>query len=118
LTDIDAQLNPGALGENLTLQGLLEGDVWLGDVLQFAQCTLRVTEPREPCFKFNAAMGFNKAAKTMVQSGHCGFYLAVDKPGVLQAGKAFTLIPGPRQTRVSERFKTLMFGQRIAGDAA
>ena len=31
---IDAQLNPGALGENLTLAGLLETDVWVGDVLR------------------------------------------------------------------------------------
>jgi MOSC domain-containing protein YiiM len=109
VADIDTQLNPGALGENLTLQGLLENEVWLGDVLQFAQVSLRVTQPREPCFKFNAAMGFNKAAKTMVQSGYSGFYLAVEKPGTLQAGDTFVVIPGKRQTRVSERFHTLMF---------
>lgn len=109
---IDDQLNPGAVGENLTLQGLLEHEVWVGDVLQFEHCTLRVTQPREPCFKFNAAMGFNQAAKAMAHSGHCGFYLAVDVPGTIQAGESFTLLPGNRQTRISERFHTLMFKQR------
>ena len=112
VADIDTQLNPGALGENLTLQGVLEADVWIGDVLQFDNLTLRVTQPREPCFKFNAAMGFNQAAKDMARSGHCGFYLAVDAPGSVQAGEQFLLIPGARQTRISERFRTLMFGQR------
>jgi MOSC domain-containing protein YiiM len=112
VADIDSQLNPGALGENLTLQGLLEADVWIGDVLQFDNLSLRVTQPREPCFKFNAAMGFNQAAKAMAQSGHCGFYLAVDVPGTVQAGEKFVLIPGSRQTRISERFHTLMFKQR------
>jgi MOSC domain-containing protein YiiM len=110
VADIDTQLMPGALGENLTLHGLLEADVWIGDVLQFERLSLRVTQPREPCFKFNAAMGFKHAAKAMAHSGHCGFYLAVDAPGTVQAGEKFVLIPGPRQTRISERFHTLMFG--------
>ncbi len=112
VADIDTQLNPGAVGENLTLRGLLEADVWIGDVLQFEHLSLRVTQPREPCFKFNAAMGFNQAAKAMAQSGRCGFYLAVDVSGTVQAGESFVLIPGSRQTRISERFHTLMFKQR------
>ena len=65
VADIDTQLAYGALGENLTLQGLLEADVWVGDVLRFTDCELRVTQPREPCYKFNAAMGFSGAAKAM-----------------------------------------------------
>ena len=75
------------MGENLTLAGLLETDVWLGDVLQFPHCRLRVEQPREPCFKFNAAMGFNTAAKAMVQSGFCGFYLSVLSAGSVQRGR-------------------------------
>lgn len=106
---IDTPLNPGALGENLTLQGLLETDVWVGDVLQFPDCTLRVSQPREPCFKFNAALGFNRAVKTMAQSGFCGFYLSVDSPGTLQAGASFALIPGPRRVGIPERFQAKMF---------
>lgn len=105
----DAALEPGAMGENLTLTGLLETGVWVGDVLRFAHCQLRVTQPREPCYKFNAAMGFATAAKAMAQSGHCGFYLAVDEPGTLQAGEPFELRPGPRQTSVAQMFQTKMF---------
>ena len=105
----DVPLVPGAMGENLTLTGLLEVGVWVGDVLRFANCALRVTQPREPCYKFNAAMGFNTATKAMAQSGHCGFYLAVDEPGTLQAGEAFTLLPGQRQTSVAQMFQTKMF---------
>ena len=54
---IDDALLHGSIGENLTLQGLLETDVWVGDVLRFPHCTLRATQPREPCYKFNAARG-------------------------------------------------------------
>ncbi len=109
LGGIDDALLPGALGENLTLQGLLETDVWVGDVLQFANCALRVTQPREPCFKFNASMGFNQASKQMAQTGLCGFYLAVDKPGTIQAGETATLVPGPRRASIPERFQAKMF---------
>jgi MOSC domain-containing protein YiiM len=109
LSDIDDELPHGAVGENLTLRGLLEGDVWVGDVLRFADCTLRVEQPREPCFKFNGAMGFNTAAKAMAQSGYCGFYLSVDQPGTLRAGEAFTLIPGARRVSIVERFNAKMF---------
>ncbi|NVO06903.1 MAG: MOSC domain-containing protein [Rhodoferax sp.] len=106
---IDDQLPFGAMGENLTLAGLLETEVWVGDVLAFAHCTLRVAQPREPCFKFNAAMGFSTAVKAMAQSGFCGFYLSVDQPGSLQAGEAFVLHPGPRRVSIPERFDAKMF---------
>ena len=73
LGGIDDALPFGSLGENLSLQGVLEGDVWIGDELKFEHCTLRVTQPREPCYKFNAAMGFSAASKTMALQGNCGF---------------------------------------------
>ena len=106
---IDTALPHGAMGENLTLNGLLEADVWVGDVLRFANCVLRVEQPREPCYKFNAAMGFNTAVKAMGQSGFCGFYLSVDEPGTLEAGEAFVLEPGPRHVSIPQRFQAKMF---------
>jgi MOSC domain-containing protein YiiM len=109
LAEIDDQLPFGAMGENLTLSGLLEADVWVGDVLEFAHCTLRVEQPREPCFKFNAALGYNTAVKAMAQSGFCGFYLSVDRAGSLQAGEAFALHQGPRRISIPERFNARMF---------
>ncbi|MEO8119741.1 MAG: MOSC domain-containing protein [Rhodoferax sp.] len=109
VSGIDEALPFGSVGENLTLQGVLETDVWVGDVLRFTDCELRVTQPREPCYKFNAAMGFNGAAKVMAQSGFCGFYLAVDQPGHIGAGESFELIPGPRRLCITESFKAKMF---------
>lgn len=109
LTVIDEALPYGSVGENLSLIGLLETDVWVGDILKFTDCELRVTLPREPCYKFNAAMGFNRAAKLMAQQGCCGFYLAVDVPGQLFAGETFELQPGPRRLSIPESFNAKMF---------
>jgi MOSC domain-containing protein YiiM len=101
----DEPLPPGALGENLTVDGLDEGRLWVGDRLHLPGCVLAVSEPRLPCFKFNAAMGFGQAAKLMVQSGYCGSYLAVVQPGTVTAGDAIELEPGPRVVSLRELFK-------------
>jgi len=105
---VAGELQPGDCGENLTLAGLLESQVWIGDVLRFADCELVVSEPRYPCFKFNAHMGFNQAAKLMTQSAWCGFYLAVKREGTLVAGEGFELIAGPREVGIVELFKAKM----------
>lgn len=102
VTMFDEALAPGFLGENLSLQGVLEQDLFVGDRLDFGDVVLRVTQPREPCGKFNAVMGYAQAAKDMVQSGRCGFYLAVDQPGHLQAGASFQIIPGQRSVSVAQ----------------
>jgi MOSC domain-containing protein YiiM len=104
----DEDLPHGFLGENLTLEGLQEGQVWIGDLLRFARCDLAVAAPRQPCFKFNAVMGFNQASKLMAQSGYCGFYLSVRSPGVIAAGEPFELVPGPREVGIPELFRAQM----------
>lgn len=96
VTLFDETLGGGFAGENLTLAGVLEQQVWVGDELHFPDCVLRVTAPREPCGKFNTIMGYAQAARDMVQSSRCGFYLAVSVPGSLAAGQAFELVPGRR----------------------
>ena len=101
-TMFEEALAPGYLGENLSLQGVLEQDLFVGDRLDFGEVVLRVTQPREPCGKFNAVMGYDLAAKDMVQSGRCGFYLAVDQTGRLQAGASFQVIPGQRSVCVAQ----------------
>jgi MOSC domain-containing protein YiiM len=100
--DADDALPPGFVGENLSLTGLREEAVFIGDRLHFADCVLRVTQPREPCGKFNAVMGYAQAARDMVQSGCCGFYLAVDRVGTLLSGESFELVPGARQLSIAQ----------------
>ena len=105
---LDDSLQPGLLGENLTLAGLRETDVWAGDTLQFANCVLAVTIPREPCYKLNVALGFSGAMRLMATSGFCGFYLAVREPGSISAGESFKLIPGRRSVSIPQLFNAKM----------
>ncbi|MGE0811681.1 MAG: MOSC domain-containing protein [Immundisolibacter sp.] len=108
----DEPLPPGMMGENLTLEGLLEKDVCVGDVLRFPDCELAVSEPRFPCFKFNAAMGFDQASKLMTANGWCGFYLSVRVAGTLRAGESFELAHGPREVGIAELFRSRVAAQR------
>lgn len=99
----DAVLPHGAFGENLTLAGLLEADAWVGDRLCFeGGVELAVSEPRYPCHKFDAAMGFKQASRMMVQSGQCGFYLQVVAPGAIATGERYALHPGAREVGIAE----------------
>lgn len=102
----DEPLPPGSVGENLTVQGLEEAKLWIGDRLVLpGGCVLAVSEPRMPCFKFGAALGFAQAGKLMSQSGYCGAYLAVIEPGTVQAGDLVQLQPGPREVNLRELFR-------------
>lgn len=66
---------------------------------------LVVSEPRFPCFKFDAAMRFAQAGKLMAQSGFCGSYFAVRQPGTVRAGDVGRLEPGPREVNIRELFR-------------
>ena len=106
----DEPLPPGSVGENLTVEGLDEALLWIGDRLVLPGCVLAVSEPRMPCFKFGAAMGFTQAGKLMGQSGYCGAYLAVIEPGTVQAGDGVRLDPGPREVNLRELFRSRVRG--------
>ncbi len=109
---LSPNLSYGSFGENLTLSGLLEDTLFVGDELHFPNCVLRVTQPREPCYKLNAIMADHHAAKTMIQTGYCGFYLAVDVVGSLAAGQTFALRPGLRQVPIADLFKAATLKNR------
>jgi MOSC domain-containing protein YiiM len=111
----DEDLPHGFMGENLTISGLLEADVYVGDVLHFPRCVLRVEAPREPCFKFAAVMGFAWSGKLMVQEARCGFYLSVTEPGNMQAGEHFTVFAGARRLSIADAIRAKMAKHRRDG---
>jgi MOSC domain-containing protein YiiM len=108
----DEDLPHGFMGENLTVSGLLENDVFVGDELVFPNCRLRVEAPREPCFKFAAVMGFAQAGKLMVQEACCGFYLSVVQTGSLQAGESFAVVAGARRLSIADAIRGKMAKHR------
>jgi MOSC domain-containing protein YiiM len=85
-------LRPGHFGENLTIEGLLEEDVHLGDRLRIGSAELVVTQPRLPCYKLGIRFGREDMVKRFLASRRTGFYLSVAVEGELGAGDAIDIV--------------------------
>lgn len=90
----------GYLGENVTLSGVDESQIALGDQLQIGEVILEVTQPRSPCWKLNALSNDNTLLSRYADSGHVGFYCRVLKSGEMSAGDAVILIPSAPEERI------------------
>lgn len=85
----------GFFGENLTLDGLVDEDVCVGDVIRCGTAVLQVTQPRTPCYKQDRKLGVSGFTKLLLQTGKIGFLLRVLEPGTIQTGDAFALVERP-----------------------
>jgi MOSC domain-containing protein YiiM len=82
----------GFFGENLTLSGVLETDLHIGDVLSIGGALLQVSQPRLPCFKLGAKYGDQRFVSRFFKSARCGFYCRVLKEGLIEAGQPVEVI--------------------------
>jgi MOSC domain-containing protein YiiM len=85
-------LRPGQFGENLTVEGLLEETVHVGDIFRIGTAQLEVTQPRYPCFKLGIKMNAPGFPRRFLASGRTGFYLRVVQEGALAAGDMVDLV--------------------------
>ena len=90
----DVDLAPGAFGENLTTEGLTEGDVGPGDVLEIGSAVFVVTIPRMPCYKLGVRFDRLDMVKRFWRSRRSGFYLSVARQGTIAAGDSIRLTRG------------------------
>jgi MOSC domain-containing protein YiiM len=96
-------LGPGTFGENLTLEGLLDEEVSVGDRFRFGTAELVVTQPRIPCFKLGIRVGSDGFVTEFLERGLLGFYLAVAREGEVAAGDPIAEVArDPRGFRVTE----------------
>ena len=89
-------LSWGAFGENLTIEGLLEDRVQIGDRLRIGSCEFIVTQPRMPCFKLGIRFDRPDLVKRFLLSKRTGFYLAVLREGEVMAGDSVEFIDGEK----------------------
>lgn len=104
------RFGPGAMGENLVIDGLDEASVHLGDVIRCGTATLQVAQIREPCSTLAAALGTSALVKAMVKTGRCGWYLRVLEAGVIAAGDAHDVIERPNPAWPVGRFTPIAAG--------
>lgn len=105
------QFGPGAMGENLVVDGLDETSVHLGDIIRCGTATLQVAQIREPCSTFAAMMGTARVVKAMVNSGRCGWYFRVLEGGHIARGDAHDVIERPNPAWPISRFTPIAAGK-------
>jgi MOSC domain-containing protein YiiM len=82
----------GQFGENLTVAGLDESKLCIGDQLQTGGVELMITQPRVPCFKLGIKFGDRQMPKKFQASALTGFYMKVLQEGYVQAGDVIKIV--------------------------
>ena len=100
--ELGVELPPGAFGENLSVAGLLEDRVCIGDTFALGEATVQVNQPRGPCYKIAARWNHKTLPDLMAKAGITGFYLRVLEEGHVRAGDELTLIDRRSDVTVAE----------------
>lgn len=87
----------GQFGENLTVEGMLEETVHIGDTFRVGRALLEVTQPRVPCYKLGLKMGSAQFPKKFLTSYRTGYYVRVLEEGTLGAGDSIERITMDRE---------------------
>jgi MOSC domain-containing protein YiiM len=90
--ELSRNMPPASFGENLTIDGLTEDQIHIGDIFRIGEAEVQCTQPRQPCHKLTKIFEFPKLASRMQVLGYCGYYFRVLKQGWLQAGMAIERI--------------------------
>jgi len=98
----------GMFGENLTIEGLDESTLSIGDTFAVGDAIIQVSEPRQPCMKLNVRLGSSQAVKQFTEFGHSGAYFRVLKEGKVVAGDPLILqSSGAPRLMVSDVFQLI-----------
>ena len=77
----DLDWDYGMFGENLTVSGLDETQLCIGDIYKIGTALVQVIQPREPCFKFGIKFGTQQVLKQFIQYGRPGTYVSILEEG-------------------------------------
>ncbi|GAL74568.1 uncharacterized protein conserved in bacteria [Nonlabens ulvanivorans] len=73
-------------GENLTIEGLDESLIKVGSTYKIGTAYVKVTQPREPCFKLGIRFEDEDILPEFVAHNHPGLYLQILESGIVKVG--------------------------------
>jgi len=104
----DLEWDHGMFGENLTIEGLNEKELYIGDTFKVGDAIIQVSEPRQPCFKLNVRFNSKRMVKAFTKHGYCGSYFRVLEQGNIKPGDTLELIEaGEPRISVFEVFQLI-----------
>lgn len=110
------ELLPGQFGENLTVSGLDEARVCIGDRYRVGSATIEVSQPRLPCATLGVRMGDDGFVGVFLQSRRVGVYFRVLGEGEIGEGDAVDIDRrDEREMSITELIE-LRFGSGASAD--
>lgn len=102
----------GQFGENLTVEGMLEETVHIGDIFRIGSALLEVTQPRVPCYKLGLKMGSAQFPKKFLASHRTGYYVRVLEEGDVGVGDSIERIAtDPERMTIRQTVRLAFFEQ-------
>jgi MOSC domain-containing protein YiiM len=102
----------GAFGENLSIAGLHEGSVCIGDIFRIGRVTFEVSQPRQPCWKLARRWRMHELVRLVVRNGRTGWYLRVLEEGWIEAKMPVVLTERPNPTWSIARANEILHHRR------
>ena len=87
----ELEWNYGMFGENLTIEGLDEKTLIIGDIYKLGNALVQISQPREPCFKLGHKFANHNVLQQFIEHGFSGTYVKVLNEGEVKTGDVFTL---------------------------
>lgn len=112
----ELDLTWGIFGENLTVEGLNEANVNIGDIFEIGDAVVQATQPRQPCFKLEFRFNDYRIVKQFVDSGFSGVYVRVLKTGKVQTGDTMKLIERKNSISIQKVYE-LLYTSEFQNDA-
>lgn len=101
----------GMFGENLTVKGLDESTVRIGDIYKVGTALTQVSQPREPCYKLGVRFEDPSILKKFILHRHSGTYVRILEQGEVRKGDELQLIEQSKNTLTVQQFYDLMFAK-------
>lgn len=105
----DLDWNWGMFGENLTIDGLDESIIRVGDIYKVGSALVQISQPREPCYKLGIRFGTQKILRQFIDRNYPGTYVKILEEGEVQKGDEVQLVEQSKNTLTVQQFYELMF---------
>jgi MOSC domain-containing protein YiiM len=99
----------GMFGENVTIDGMDESELYIGSVYRLGDAMVQITVPRQPCYKLGLRFKDQNIIQEFVDHGHPGTYVRIIKEGTVQKGDSYTLVDQVSTSLTIKEFYELLY---------
>ncbi len=101
-------LTPGAFGENVTTSGLLESQLYIGDIFRLGDAVVQISQPRQPCYKLSVKYELPELPLLVQTTGYTGYYFRVLEEGLVSRSASLVLLERPQDKVTLAYANTIM----------